>query len=274
MSITILNTSANLTGKTLLAAENSNTVTGLLTYDRDPNPPFAVSGGSAVVPNLDADKVDGLEATQLGRLASAGTWTASQTLNDSVKHIFGTGGDAELYYDGTDLILNTAAVGTGVLSLTKGQLKFPATQNASTDVNVLDDYEEGNWTPVIGGLGGTSGQSYAGGKQVGRYTKIGRLVICHYTVQLSTEGTITGTAQIQGLPFTITNTTNLIPVSSCYFDALATNWINVVALGVVNSTAASLFGTQAAAAGMTALTAADIGNTTQFSGTIIFEASA
>lgn len=37
----------------------SYTQTGLVTYDRDPSAPFAVVSGSAVVPNLDADKVDG-----------------------------------------------------------------------------------------------------------------------------------------------------------------------------------------------------------------------
>ena len=31
-----------------------------------------------------------------------------------------------------------------------GQILFPATQNASSGANTLDDYEEGTWTPVIG----------------------------------------------------------------------------------------------------------------------------
>lgn len=61
-NITVLNTSANLSSKTLLAAENANTVTGLLTFDRDPSAPFAVSASSAVVTNLDADKLDGQDA--------------------------------------------------------------------------------------------------------------------------------------------------------------------------------------------------------------------
>jgi len=30
-----------------------------------------------------------------------------------------------------------------------GQIKFPATQNASADANTLDDYEEGTWTAVL-----------------------------------------------------------------------------------------------------------------------------
>jgi hypothetical protein len=91
MSISVLNTDANLTAKTLLAAENADTITGLKTFDRDPNPPFAVSSGSAKVDNLDADKVDGLHSTDIildtdataaavsyagGNFTSdAGTWT-------------------------------------------------------------------------------------------------------------------------------------------------------------------------------------------------------
>jgi hypothetical protein len=37
----------------------SYTQTGLVTFDRDPGPPFAVTAGSATVANLDADKLDG-----------------------------------------------------------------------------------------------------------------------------------------------------------------------------------------------------------------------
>src|SRR5688572_15972641 len=70
-----------------------------------------------------------------------------------------------------------------------GQIKFPASQNASTNVNTLDDYEEGTWTPVIGGSGGTSGQVYT--TQVGWYIKIGKLVTAGFRVQLSTLGTVT-----------------------------------------------------------------------------------
>lgn len=57
-----LNTNASLEGKTITVNENNDTITGLKTFDRDPSAPFAVSSGSAVVSNLDADKLDGKEA--------------------------------------------------------------------------------------------------------------------------------------------------------------------------------------------------------------------
>lgn len=79
----VLNTNANVNGKTLMAAENAETVTGLKTFDRDPAAPFAVSASSAVVSNLDADKVDGEHASALHSLANATNWaTASLTFSN------------------------------------------------------------------------------------------------------------------------------------------------------------------------------------------------
>ena len=76
---------------------------------------------------------------------------------------------------------------------------FPATQVPSTDVNVLDDYEEGSWIPTIGGSGGQSGQTYT--SQVGTYQKIGSWVDVQGFFSIATVGTITGNVQIKGFPF-------------------------------------------------------------------------
>ena len=141
-------------------------------------------------------------------------------------------------------------------------IQFPATQVSSADVNMLDDYEEGTWTPVIGGSGGTSGQAYT--TQAGAYVKLGKLVWYSATAVLSTEGTITTDVQIQGLPFTAENTANLFPLAPVRFSGLATNWINIVGYVNPNTTTITFEGTQAAAAAMSKLSAADIGNTTGF----------
>jgi hypothetical protein len=81
LSATILNTDANINAKTVLIAEGAATITGLQTFDRDPNPPFAVSSGSAVVPNLDADKLDGIEGAAFVQSANLvwSTWTPTLT---------------------------------------------------------------------------------------------------------------------------------------------------------------------------------------------------
>ena len=46
-------------------------------------------------------------------LGLAQTFTADQTLNDSVKLTLGTGGDADIYYDGTNLVIEPRVVGSG-----------------------------------------------------------------------------------------------------------------------------------------------------------------
>jgi hypothetical protein len=60
--------------------------------------------------------------------------------------------------------------------------------------NALDDYEEGTWTPSVGG-----DATYS--LREGRYTKIGRLV--HVSFYLTIDTTTTGSStDIFGLPFT------------------------------------------------------------------------
>ena len=83
---------------------------------------------------------------------------------------------------------------TGDFDLTSGQIKFPATQVPSSDVNTLDDYEEGTWTPSVGGTA-----TYT--LQEGFYTKIGRIVFINVRLTINVIGT-GSTSTISGLPFT------------------------------------------------------------------------
>lgn len=167
MAIQVTNTSSQLSGKTIIDAEDNQTITGVKTFDLDPSAPFVVTASSAVVTNLDADKVDGKEAADL------------------------------LLLDGTQAM-------TGKLDLgTNGQIQFPASQNASADANCLDDYEEGTWTPVLASAGGGT-PTYA--EHVGVYTKIGNRVFFEGDVQLSAFNTLAaGQLTITGLPFTSAN---------------------------------------------------------------------
>jgi len=70
--------------------------------------------------------------------------------------------------------------------------------------NALDDYEEGDFTPVLKFGGGTTGIGY--NTQIGRYTKIGRFVQVNITIYLSSKGSSTGVATITGLPFATAGT--------------------------------------------------------------------
>jgi hypothetical protein len=160
-------------------------------------------------------------------------------------------GASALTYDGTTFT-------------TPGQIAFPASQAASSGANVLDDYEEGTWTPVIGGDGGTSGQSYT--TQVGTYTKIGRLVYIQCYAALSAKGTITGNVELQGLPFTSsssTNTNNVFQVG--FWQGLGTAYVYISVLNTVNSTVGSFkVSTAATANHSSVMTTTDITDTTLF----------
>lgn len=164
----------------------------------------------------------------------------------------------------------------GALDLRSGQVLFPATQVPSSDANMLDDYEEGSWTPIIGGSGGQSGQTYS--IQTGRYVKIGRLVYASFAAVFSgaggAKGTITTSVQIKGLPFTATNDA-IMDTSVLRWANLATNWVNITAQVTGNTTTANVRGcTAAAAANTTDLATADINDNSEFRGCIVYEATA
>jgi hypothetical protein len=97
-------------------------------------------------------------------------------------------------------ILNKGLPVGGLMDLLNGQIKFPATQNPSSDVNTLDDYEEGTFTVTL--LPGTSGSitldpAYA----TARYTKIGRVVSIQGVCVVQSISSPVGTLKIGGLPF-------------------------------------------------------------------------
>lgn len=88
-----------------------------------------------------------------------------------------------------------------------GQITFPAVQNASTDANTLDDYEEGTFTPAF--RGGTTAGTITYTVQVGRYTKVGQMVVANGYIALASISSSTGSAQITGLPFTSSNNSGM-----------------------------------------------------------------
>lgn len=100
---------------------------------------------------------------------------------------------------GTVISASTIGVGGATPSTSGAGITFPATQSASSDANTLDDYEEGTWTPTVGGTSTLGTASYA--TQTGIYTKIGRIVHVSCWVNWS-SATGTGALRIFGLPFT------------------------------------------------------------------------
>ena len=75
--------------------------------------------------------------------------------------------------------------------------------NSATAANLLDDYEEGTFTPQLKISGSTTGIAYS--VQAGHYTKIGNRVIVNMEIALSAKGSNTGNVSLIGLPFTTSN---------------------------------------------------------------------
>lgn len=93
--------------------------------------------------------------------------------------------------------------GLDISSSIGGQIKFPAAQNASSDPNTLDDYEEGTWAPVLTfATPGNLAVTYV--SAAGEYTKIGNVVTLRFQVVTSafTHTTASGILKLTGLPFT------------------------------------------------------------------------
>lgn len=98
-------------------------------------------------------------------------------------------------------------------SLGVNGLIYPASQGADSDANVMDDYEEGTWTPTYEGTSGTAG-SQASSEAVGHYVKIGRLVSANFKYTLTNKGSWSASVRFQGLPYNKKNDTEQVSAGS------------------------------------------------------------
>ncbi len=114
-----------------------------------------------------------------------------------------------------DNVLATAPTLVGDVTLSTGNLvigtagkgiDFSAnTPAGGMTSQLLDDYEEGTWTPTLGGsTGNPTGVSYGG--QAGIYTKIGRQVTVNAQITFTTFTGGSGNLLVSGLPFAFTGT--------------------------------------------------------------------
>jgi hypothetical protein len=157
----------------------------------------------------------------LSKQASSNTATLLFQDNFSGRAEIGLSGDDDFHFkvspDGaswTEALKLSAA--TGLATLPAGQLKFPGTPNPSTDVNTLDDYEEGAFTPVL--AGSTAAGSHTYSHQTGFYTKVGRLVTFTAYLTLSAKDVaMAGSVSINGLPFTMANDANAFYPCAAYW---------------------------------------------------------
>lgn len=268
MAVAVTNTTAGLSGKTLAVLETAQTWTAAQTFAAITATTGSFSGTLAATGNfsVNTDKFTVVAAS--GNTAVAGTLgvtgAATFTGGAVVDTISEETSAAGVTIDGV-LLKDTTVIAN--------QVVFPATQVASSDVNTLDDYEEGDWTPVIGGSTSESGQTYT--RQVGRSVKIGKWVFVWCDVILSAKGTIDGNLRIKGLPHTAATATATFGAGASFFSGLATNWIQVNVSANSASTTLSVFGNQAAAtSNLTALTTTDLSDSARFVVSYFYEADA
>jgi len=135
--------------------------------------------------------------------------------------------------------VTSATANGGVIQVSNG-ITFPATQSASSNANTLDDYEEGTWSPSLGGNATYTVQS-------GTYTKIGRQVTVTAKITVNVLGT-GSTTTISGLPFTNSNTDF---IGSAYWHTSAVSLVHLTAAVNPSGTTVDFYGAAAATGTLT-----------------------
>jgi hypothetical protein len=140
---------------------------------------------------------------------------------------FGTNNSERLRIDTSgNVTLNT---GNLVIGTSGKGIDFSATSDASgMDSELLDDYEEGLFTPTVAGSSGSATVTYQGSdNRRGRYVKIGKMVHVNCLVGWNdVSNGFTGNIRVGGLPFAHENIEHADPndytqsVGACYFQNL------------------------------------------------------
>jgi len=215
-----------------------------------------------------------LAGFQLRTLATNDWYFGLRETADSDFHLFSYGLSADVVKIARATGNVTISTGNVVIGTAAKGIDFTTSADGSGTVTaeLLNDYEEGTWTPVLGGSSSTSGQTYT--TQAGRYTKIGRQVICTFEVQLLTVGTIVGNPVIAGLPFTSTGT-GLTLDGGALVSSFAVNFASSLqsVCGYITATSTQVLLTGNKTAGTNPvinLLIADIANTTRIAGTITY----
>ena len=220
-----------------------NTAVGYLSLDAEDDGDRNTAIGYKALTTLNASSGTG-ETTAVGFEAGAdvstgtantfvGSRAGNQGTNDITtgsnntmigKETRGSADDAS-----NQTVIGASAVGQGDNSVTLGNssvtdvyasqdggafihatgIKFPATQNASSSANALDDYEEGEYAPVLTcASSGTFGLDAS--SNAFAYTKIGRKVHVQGEIQVTSEASSPSGELRLTLPFTtaVTQTTD------------------------------------------------------------------
>ena len=144
-----------------------------------------------------------------GTVSSGGNSTRSGAIafesgsgSNGYSLLWGQNGGIHIYTGATDRASATYAAqfnSSGNLAFASGNgIDFSANSNASgMSSELLDDYEEGTYTPTLTNTGTTPTYQY----QQGRYTKIGRYVIAQGIIGATNNNSFSGSVSIS-IPFT------------------------------------------------------------------------
>lgn len=178
-----------------------------------------------------------------------GNYYEAQTYKD-ILYAYSVGNTIAIPYIGgafdTSYIVFSGAASPTIIASTpqsiipaKG-IQFPGTQSVSSDPNVLDDYEEGTWTPVD-----FSPAALVFTANAGKYTKIGRQVTASCTLTYPATATANA-AFIAGLPFAqatpanqsggfVSLNTSATPIAISAYSADVVQPVNLAGAAVANS---------------------------------------
>jgi hypothetical protein len=110
-----------------------------------------------------------------------------------------------------------------------GGVVFGPASASTVSSQTLDSYEEGTWTPSLGGNAQYN-------IQAGRYRKVGAIVFVYLELRANVLGT-GSTTQISGLPFSAGSSAGITPA---YYDGAATAIFNL--MGNLQNTTIALYG--------------------------------
>lgn len=222
---------------------------------------FLVSSVLNAIPNTGG-------SVSASNLAASGTGSSSNFLRGDMAWTSATG-TGSVALASLPTFSTTIGVGGATASASGSGISFPATQSASSDANTLDDYEEGTWTPSVGG-----NATY--NVQEGQYVKVGQLVYIFFDIAINVLGT-GSTSTISGVPFTAANIPNVASaytLSFSYYANIATSvtWLS----GYVpeNATTISCSGNQTSASSIQVNGFAVFANGARISGSGVYRASA
>jgi hypothetical protein len=184
-------TTANLdiSGVTI-AAGGTNTDTNIVLSPKGAG--FLSMGGTDPRIVLQNSATYSLQMRMFGTVAVVGstnnTPLALQT--NGITRLTVNSADADVKIETGNLVIGTAGKG----------IDFTQDPNpAGMTSELLDDYEEGTWTPTVVGTSTAGTASY--GTQSATYTKIGRMVYFQFEL-IWNSGNGTGFLRVAGLPFT------------------------------------------------------------------------